>query len=74
MKWNPQQEVKSNVILKIMLNIFQYTFDFEEWPTTHSDRKEYIRPYNGSIFEVRNKYREIFFEDRFEIPDENKAA
>ena len=32
-----------------------------------------MRPYNGSLFEVRGKYREIFFEDRFEVPDEDKA-
>lgn len=32
-----------------------------------------MRPYNGSIFEIRDKYRDIFFEDKFSVPDENLA-
>jgi hypothetical protein len=53
--------------------VFMYTFDFEQWPATHEDRTEFRRPYNGNLFELRNKYRDIFFEDKFEIPDEDRA-
>lgn len=55
-------------------NVFSFTFDYDEWPSTHSDEKKYIRPYNGSIFEIRNHYRSIFVEDRFEIIDEDVVA
>ncbi len=30
--------------------IFQFDFDFEEWPIIHDDDEECIRPYNDSIF------------------------
>jgi hypothetical protein len=31
-------------------NVFQYTFDYDEWPGNHSNDEECIRPYNHSIF------------------------
>ena len=55
-------------------NVFSFTFDYDEWPSTHTDDRKYIRPYNGSIFEIRNHYRSIFCEDRFEIIDEDVVA
>lgn len=35
-------------------------FDFDEWPSTHTDDTKYIRPYNGSLFAVREEYKNIF--------------
>ena len=29
-----------------------------------------MRPYNGSIFDLRKMYSEIFFEDHFQVNDE----
>jgi hypothetical protein len=54
--------------------VFCYTFDFDSWPSAHAERDKYIRPYNGSIFSIRDEYRNIFFEDKFEVPDENRAT
>jgi len=51
-------------------NIFTYQFDYDEWPTTHTDQSLYMRSYNDSIFELRKKYRDIFWEDQFEIKNE----
>ena len=64
-----------SVPLTDLLNsdVFVYQFDFDEWPSTHQDENKYIRPYNGKIFGLRNQYRSIFFEDKFEIVDENLA-
>jgi hypothetical protein len=35
-------------------------FDFDEWPATHTDAGKYIRPFNGSVFSVRDEYENIF--------------
>ena len=63
------------VKLEELLNsdVFIYQFDFDEWPSTHEDDNTYIRAYNGSLFEIRSQYRNIFTEPRFELPDENLA-
>jgi hypothetical protein len=53
--------------------VFNYTFDYDEWPSTHSVRESKSRAYNGNLFSIRDKYREIFPEPRFAVPDENQA-
>ena len=50
--------------------IFVYKFDFDEWPSTHVDDNKYTRPYNGSIFDIRESYRDIFWEPSFEAIDD----
>ena len=45
--------------------IFSFQFDYDEWPSNHTDDKTYYRPYNDSIFDLRSKYRDVFFEDDF---------
>jgi hypothetical protein len=65
--------MEKEVKLEDLLNskVFNYVFDYDSWPSTHTDRGTYMRPYNGSIFDLRNEYQNIFFEDRFQVPDEN---
>ena len=53
--------------------VFNYTFDYDEWPSTHTVRESKSRAYNGNLFQIRDKYREIFPEPRFEVPDEDQA-
>lgn len=50
--------------------IFAFQFDYDEWPSTHTDDNSYMRPYNGSIFDLRKKYEEIFYEPHFLVNDE----
>ena len=45
--------------------IFYYQFDYDEWPSSHTDSIEYIRPFNESIFNLRTSYNKIFHEARF---------
>ena len=45
--------------------IFSFAFDYDEWPSNHHDGEEYYRPYNKSIFQLRQSYREIFPEPDF---------
>jgi len=40
--------------------IFCYRFDFSEWPSIHQDNSEIIKPYSGTIFQLRYKYKSIF--------------
>jgi len=41
-------------------NVFNYTFDFDEWPPTNADTRKISQPYNGSIFDLRQSYAKIF--------------
>lgn len=40
--------------------IFSFQFDYDEWPSTHSDNKSYMIPYNDSIFDLRSNYQQTF--------------
>ena len=55
--------------------IFEIKFDFDQWPSNHTDENTYIRPYNGSIFNLRHCYKQIFHEKRFDkINEENEDS
>ena len=41
-------------------NVYNMEFDFDEWPSTHTNNQSFLKPYNNSIFELRNKYSQIF--------------
>jgi hypothetical protein len=53
--------------------VFCFQFDFDEWPSTHIDAETYIRPYNGSIFDIRSNYRNIFYEENFREQGEHEV-
>jgi hypothetical protein len=40
--------------------VFNHTFDFDEWPSTNVNTKKILAPYNKSIFELRQSYKDIF--------------
>jgi hypothetical protein len=46
-------------------DIFRFKFDYDEWPTTHTDPEKYIRAYNGSLFRLRENYKAVFYEKKF---------
>ena len=46
-------------------DILSYTFDFDQWPSQHTDDKKYLRQYNGSIFDLQFSYTKIFHEEGF---------
>jgi hypothetical protein len=51
-------------------NVFNNTFDYDEWPGTHVNKDTYLRPYNDSIFNLRDSYRIVFPEKEFASIDE----
>ena len=52
-------------------NVFHYTFEHEEWPAVHTDLSKITAPYNGSIFKLRENYRNIYTDL---LTDEEKEA
>lgn len=36
--------------------VFMFEYDFDEWPSVHTNNKEYIRAYNENIFNIRSHY------------------
>jgi hypothetical protein len=33
--------------------VFTMEFDYDEWPSTHTNDQDYMRPYNASIYSIR---------------------
>ena len=55
--------------------VFSVTFDYDEWPGNHNDPSECIRPYNNSIFMVRQSYSDVFPEPQFlPMDDQSEEA
>ena len=45
--------------------VFSRKFDFDEWPSSHTNEDSILRPYTGSIFKVRHAYKDVFHEEEF---------
>jgi len=53
--------------------IFNHEFDYDDWPSTHNNQAEEIRPYNENLFQLREHYKTVFPENEFRsIDDQNK--
>lgn len=50
--------------------VFTVVFDYDEWPSTHYNEDKAIKPYNGSIFHLRFKYKSIYPEEHFKSMEE----
>ena len=44
----------------IKSDVFNYTFDFDQWPGTNANTDRILVPYNKSIFKLRDHYQELF--------------
>ena len=53
--------------------VFNHTFDYDNWPGTHLNDETIIRPYNDSLFHIRNSYKEVFYDKELR-PIEELAA
>mmetsp|Transcript_802 Transcript_802/g.1015 ORF Transcript_802/g.1015 Transcript_802/m.1015 type:complete len:143 (-) Transcript_802:918-1346(-) len=53
--------------------VFNYTFDYDEWPATSVDTRRILAPYNSSIFRLRFHYVTTFREtwEKEEDPEES---
>lgn len=55
--------------------VFSRNFDFDEWPSSHTNEETAIRPYNGSMFAVRHAYKNVFHEEEYNtIEEQNEEA
>ena len=52
--------------------IFRYKLNCDQWANNHTNDNTFLKPYNGSLFELGNKYNEIFKEPMFKHIDENE--
>lgn len=68
-----EKEINLTELLDEDSKIFTIEFDFDDWPGNHYNDEECIRAYNGSYFDIRDKYREVFPEDNFDNSDESMA-
>jgi len=50
-------------------NIYNFEFDFDEWPEVHNNDEYFLKPFNDSIFELRYNYSTIFPEPELEPLD-----
>lgn len=50
--------------------VFTRKFDFDEWPSSHTNEDTALRPYNGSMFAVRDAYKAVFSEEEFNTIEE----
>jgi hypothetical protein len=41
-------------------SIFCHQFELEDWPAIHKNSKPFSVPYNGSMFQLQDKYKEVF--------------
>jgi hypothetical protein len=59
--------VEKGINISNLLNskVFTVPFDFDEWPQTHFNDEQAIRPYNGSFFHLRFQYNNVFPEENF---------
>ena len=58
----------------IQSKVFCFTFDYDEWHSTSTDPATYMRPYNGSFFELRSNFKTVFPEERFQVDYESVSS
>jgi len=51
--------------------IFGMRFDFDGWPSTHTEEDKLLRGFSDSLFTLRYKYNQIFPEEKFAAIDED---
>jgi hypothetical protein len=61
-KYNIVELIQKEVEVTPLLHsdVLNYTFDYDEWPGASGDTKKLQAPYNGSIFNMRYKYGQVF--------------
>ena len=61
-----------NMVELLNSNVFNFSFDFDDWPSSHFDDCVVSKPYNGSVFDIRYKktYTDLFPEIE-EMKDED---
>jgi len=63
-----------DVIALLASNVFRYHFEMQEWPSVHPNNAETLKPYNGTLFDLRKSYALVFPELQDERKDERAAA
>lgn len=66
------QLIEVGIPIKPLLDsqVFNYEFDFDEWPTTHYNSEDCILAFNENMFQIRKHYRTVFSSDDFRPAEE----
>ena len=66
-KKNLPQVMEMGVLVQELFDskVFTFDFDYDEWPSTHTNDEMYMRPYNHSIYSIRQHYNTVFPEEEF---------
>jgi len=64
--------IEKGIEVKKLLDssVFNYEFDLDEWPSSHFNPDECLRPFNENLFMIRKHYRTVFPENDFTPLDE----
>jgi len=64
--------IEKGIEVKPLLDsqIFNYEFDYDDWPSTHNNQSEELRPFNENLFQLREHYKTVFPEKEFNSIDE----
>ena len=54
--------------------VFIREFDFDAWPGVHYNDEECVRPYNESLFNMRDHYRTVFPESEFAAFEDDRSG
>jgi hypothetical protein len=55
--------------------VFYYKVDYDEWPSIHTCNVDRNRPYNESLFSLRQHYRTTYPESTFDrLPDQDEMS
>lgn len=67
--------IEKGIEVKPLLDsmVFCFDFDLDEWPSTHNNPDEFIRPFNENLFMIRKHYRTVFPEEEFTPLDDIKS-
>lgn len=59
---NLSKIIEKGIPIYDLLNsdVFVIEFDFDDWPSNHTNNKFIMRPFQHSIFDVRDYYKEVF--------------
>ena len=54
--------LKKEIQLTILFRseIFNYCFDYDEWPASHKNTDKKLAPFNDSLFRIRDSYKKVF--------------
>jgi hypothetical protein len=55
-------------------NVFKFKLDFDQWPNAHPNKEPCVKPFNGSLFDIRYRYKDVFIDKEFAICHDSETS